>query len=136
MKFRQRLLLFGVAVAALTAAAIFLAGGTLIRRSVGDRVRERLDSEVLFLSETLAGDPRLLPAPAVEPPAAGHRAAAGPGLLPEPRRVGTDPGQGSEATAPRDGPTQGSSNGPLSTTAPRAERTPSRTSRAAPSACA
>ena len=71
MKFRQRLLLFGVTVAALTAAAIFLAGGTLIRRSVGDRVKERLGNDVIFLAEILARDPDLLPPP-------GGRSADGP----------------------------------------------------------
>lgn len=63
MKFRQKLLFFGLAVATLTALAVFLAGGMLIRRSVSDRVKERLESEVYVLADWLAGDPTLLPDP-------------------------------------------------------------------------
>ena len=63
MKIRSKLLLFGLAAAAVTALAVFLVGGALLRSSVGDRVRERLDHEVGLLGDTLAKDPTLLPSP-------------------------------------------------------------------------
>ena len=61
MKIRHKLLLFGLAAAALTALAVFLAAGILIRRIVSDRVTERLHREALVLSDFLALDPALLP---------------------------------------------------------------------------
>ncbi|MGH9389366.1 MAG: hypothetical protein ACRD1Z_07100, partial [Vicinamibacteria bacterium] len=67
MKFRHKLLLLGIAVAAVTASAVFLAGGAVIRASVGDRVRERLDKEILVLADALAEDFALLVASASAP---------------------------------------------------------------------
>jgi hypothetical protein len=78
VKFRNRLLLFSLVVAALTALAVLLAGGAILRRSVSDRVMERLDGEIGVLADWLAREPSLLPYP---PPAAhpSQGAASAPG---------------------------------------------------------
>ena len=61
MKLRHKLLLFGLAAAALTALAVFVSAGILIRHSVADRVEEKLRDEANLLAEIVARDPALLP---------------------------------------------------------------------------
>jgi two-component system phosphate regulon sensor histidine kinase PhoR len=81
MKFRQKLLLFGLAVAALTALAVFLAGGAILRASVSDRVTDRLKREARVLADALARDPHCLtertPAPTGEAAAGSAQGASG-----------------------------------------------------------
>jgi|GEM_PF-12674 len=102
MKFRQKLLLFGLAVAALTALAVFLAGGAILRASVSDRVTDRLRREVRVLADTLARDPRCLPeTPAGSEPApstgSGQAPSTGSGQAPSTvpgQEASAEPGQG------------------------------------------
>jgi two-component system phosphate regulon sensor histidine kinase PhoR len=76
LRFRHKLLLFGLGVAALAATAVLLAGGAVIRASVGERVSERLEREAVVLADWLALDPALLPDPLAGVPARGAGAAA------------------------------------------------------------
>lgn len=73
MTFRHKLLVFGLAVAALTAVCVFVAGGLIVRASVSDRMRERLEKEAAVLADWLAGDRVLVP----DPTATGGGAIAG-----------------------------------------------------------
>jgi two-component system phosphate regulon sensor histidine kinase PhoR len=81
VKVRHKLLLFGAALAVVTGALVFFAGGVLLRRSVGDRVSERLENEVRLVAQVLAEDPSLLPYPqtALAEPS---RATDGSGAVP------------------------------------------------------
>lgn len=63
MKFRHRLLLFGFLVAGLASLVVFLSAEALIRRSVTERVTERLRAETLALADILARDSVRLPDP-------------------------------------------------------------------------
>ncbi|HZI93088.1 MAG TPA: ATP-binding protein [Patescibacteria group bacterium] len=77
MKFRNRLLWFGFAVAGLAALAVFISGETVIRRIVTDRVTERLQVEAIVLADVLARDRLALPDPGatLEPHAETDRLA-------------------------------------------------------------
>ena len=60
MTFRHRLLLFGLTIATLAALVVFLTAGVFIRRSVADRMQERLFEEAGLLADRLSAEPSLL----------------------------------------------------------------------------